>query len=175
MKNKKSFRIITAALFSALAVVTSLVIHIPIPGSMGYLNISDAFSVSAVILLGPLYGTLSAVTGGVLSDIIAGNPFYIPATFVIKILVSVTVNFLFIILSSKKKNIISLIIPCISDVIIMTAGYFLFEYCFISGKASIVGIPFNILQGAVSSVIAIVIIKAANKTRFIQSFERNQP
>lgn len=172
MKNKNSFRIIIAALFSALAVVTSLIIHIPIPGAMGFLNISDAFSISAVILLGPVYGTLSAAIGGILSDIIAGSPIYIPATFIIKVLMSFAVSMIYKKLSKHGINIISLILPCISAVIIMTGGYFTYEYCFLVGKASIVGIPFNLLQGILSSVIAILIIKAMNKTQLFKSSER---
>lgn len=173
MKKQNSFKIITAALFSALAVVTSLIIHIPIPGAMGYLNVSDAFSISAVILLGPVYGTLSAVTGGILSDIIAGSPIYIPATLIIKLLTSLAVYVLYKAAVKHKSETISLILPCISAVIIMTSGYLIYEYCFLTGKAAIVGVPFNIMQGILSSAIAVLIIKAMKKTYLFKYTERN--
>lgn len=173
MKNKKSFRIITAALFSAFAVVTSLVIHIPIPGTTGYLNISDSFTISAVILLGPVYGMLSGITGGILSDIVAGNPIYIPATLVIKSISSLMVWFICKASEKHFNNSTSLILSSITDIIPVTAGYFIFEYFFLFGKASVIGIPFNLLQGLVSSVLSIIIIKGMKKSHLFNSTERN--
>ena len=45
-----------AALFAALACVATMSLHIPTPGTGGYIHPGDAIVVLSGILLGPVYG-----------------------------------------------------------------------------------------------------------------------
>ncbi len=66
---KKLYKSVLASLFAAVITVSTIAVHIPMPG-VGYINPGDAFGLSAGILLGPGYGAVAAGIGGVLSDLI---------------------------------------------------------------------------------------------------------
>ncbi len=159
MKMRKLNKIIFASLFAALICLFNAVLHIPAPGGNGFLNIGDAFLINGVLFSGP-YGIISAIIGGVLSDLILGYTVYIPATAVLKGIGALTV---FLLCRNNKKIWVMIISALIGEAII-TAGYFLYEY-FAMGltEGAILNIPFNIIQSVASLVFAAVLYKPFEK------------
>lgn len=159
MKMKKLNKIIFASLFAALICLFNVVLHIPAPGGNGFLNIGDAFLINGVLFSGP-YGIISAIIGGVLSDLILGYAVYIPATAVLK---GAGALIIFLFCRKNKKIRVMLISALIAEVII-TAGYFIYEY-FAMGllQGATLNIPFNAIQGVASVIFAAVLCKPFEK------------
>lgn len=159
MKNKKLYNLIFASLFAALICLFNVVIHIPTPGGNGFFNIGDAFVLLGGVFLGP-YGIASAIIGGVLSDVILGYALYAPATAILKGICG-----LIIFLMTKKSKKISAFLPAaLLGEIVISAGYFVYEYFAISlREGAIMNIPANLIQGAVSIVLALFLMKPIRK------------
>ena len=166
MNFKKLNKLILASLIAAMICASALLIHLPIPGGNGYLNISDAFCILAGILLGPFYGGIAAALGSAICDLVLGYAFYIPATAVIKGLVSVIAFFI----SKKlgKRRYISYIIASICAEVIMPPLYFIYEFYPLGYRLSALGnLGFNFMQGAVCALFAVLILTALNKAKLI--------
>ena len=159
MKIKKLRNLIFASLFAAIICLFNAVIRIPAPGGSGFLNIGDAFVIAGGMFLGP-YGIASAVAGGVLSDIITGFPVYVPASALLKGFCALIV-FLF---CRNKKSPGKMIISSLIGEIVTAVGYFLYEYFILSlTEGAVVNIPFNLLQGVISILVALIIYKPIKK------------
>lgn len=89
----------SAALFSALiCVMTAFLFHIPIGSNGGYVHLGDAFIYLAACILPFPYALAAGIIGGVLADLFTA-PMWIPATFIIKMLIVIP-------FTSKKDKII---------------------------------------------------------------------
>ncbi len=76
-------KITYGGILSAVVLLATYAITVPIPNSMGYFNLGDGviFSISAII--GPFSG-LCAALGSALADLAYQAPIYIPGTMIIK-------------------------------------------------------------------------------------------
>ena len=159
MKMRKLNKIIFASLFAALICLFNAVLHIPAPGGNGFLSIGDAFLINGVLFSGP-YGIISAIIGGVLSDLILGYAVYIPATALLKG-IGALIIFLF---CRKNKKIWVMLVSALVGEAIITAGYFIYEY-FAMGltQGAALNIPFNIIQGVASLMFAAILYKPFEK------------
>lgn len=81
MKNTKN--LVTTALLAALTCIATMVIQIPTP-TLGYIHPGDCFVILSGILLGPVFGPLSAGIGSMLADIFTGYTIYALPTLLIK-------------------------------------------------------------------------------------------
>ena len=79
----KTKKLVTAALFAALACVATMIIKFPSP-LKGYLNIGDCIVLLCGWMLSPVYGFVAAGLGSGLADLLSGYLVYAPATFIIK-------------------------------------------------------------------------------------------
>ena len=61
MNHDKLLKLVLAALFAAMCCAATMLIHIPVPATNGYINLGDAMVLLAALLLGPVYG---AAAGG---------------------------------------------------------------------------------------------------------------
>ena len=86
----KTKSMVFAALFAALACVATMSLHIPTPGTGGYIHPGDAIVVLSGILLGPIYGGLAAGLGSALADLLAGYMVYVPITFIVKAVIALS-------------------------------------------------------------------------------------
>lgn len=156
MKNNNITKLVTAALMAAMTCVVTMIIPIKIPlGNEGYIHPGDAFVMLSGIILGPLYGSLSAGIGSALSDLLLGYPHYIAPTFIIKALAALLCSYTYRKLHSK-----SIILPGILSGIVVTLGYFLYEQLIFGSQfaAAIVGVPFNIIQNVLGIVLACILL-----------------
>ena len=93
MNTKQLKKLITAALMGALTCLATYIIRIPSP--TGYIHPGDAFVILSGIILGPLYGALSAGIGSMLADLLAGYPQYAVATLFIKALTAIVCSLVY--------------------------------------------------------------------------------
>ena len=148
MMNTNLKKMITAALFTALACVATMSIRIPTPGTNGYIHPGDAIVILSGVMLGPAWGLLAAGIGSAMADLIGGYVLYVPITFVIKGAVAFAAGALYKKLGRTPKS-------CYVAVI-LGGGYFLCEYA-LYGIAAAASIPANVIQGASGLAISIVL------------------
>lgn len=162
----KTRKIVFTAILAALTTVFTL---ISFPLATGYYNFGDIVVFIAAILLGPICGALVGGIGGALGDLALSYVPYMPFTLVIKALEGFIAGALFkaakkTVVSKKSKIVTEAILATLINIFagcVMALGYFLAEGLLLSeGKWSggIVNLPFNVLQGAISAVVAVVIL-----------------
>jgi putative energy coupling factor transporter S component len=156
----KTRDMVLTALFAALIFVVTWTIRIPLPFSSagGYLNVGDVIIVVCAYLLGGPKGAMAAAIGSGFADLAAGAAIYIPATFVIKGLMGYVSGVIL-----KKHNFVSYIIAAIVNGAIMVAGYALFEWIFFDRFYAMTALPFNCIQWAGCSIIAIAIYPVSKR------------
>lgn len=169
MKIQKMQKLVTAALFTAIVCVATMIVKIPSPATNGYFNLGDCFVLLSAWLLGPVYGSLAAGLGSALADILSGYVQYAPATFIIKALMAVTAYFIF--RSLSKKPFIARLTSGIAAEAVMVLGYFGYEAVILSyGLAAAGSIVSNILQGVVGIIAAITVATVISKNKTLSSF-----
>jgi uncharacterized repeat protein (TIGR04002 family) len=153
--------IAAAAVFAAVITVTTAFIKIPMFN--GFIHIGDTvIFLAAAILPAPLAAAASGIGAGA-ADLIAGYPIYIPATVIIKALMTLPFQ-------AKGKVICKRnIIGCIVAAIIGIVGYFLFELI-MYGRGAFLSIPGNILQESASMAWFILIGLGIDKNKLSKHF-----
>jgi uncharacterized membrane protein len=61
-----------AAVFAALVTVSTVIIHIPVSATSGYINIGDAVIFISALLFGPIVGGFAGGAGSAVADILLG-------------------------------------------------------------------------------------------------------
>ena len=161
----KTKKLVTAALFAALACVATMIIKFPSP-LKGYLNIGDCIVLLCGWMLSPVYGFVAAGLGSGLADLLSGYLVYAPATFIIKGLMDLIACYTFkLIRKSLGHNLPARIVSGILAEIIMVLGYYVFEGFMYGFIASAVNIPANAIQGIVGLILGTILIKAFEKSK----------
>ena len=168
--NTSSIRkLVTAALFAALACMATLVIQLHISPSGGFVNLGDCVVLICGWVLSPVYGMAAAGIGSMMADVIAGYPIYAPATLVIKALMALAAGGLFRFLTVKlqRSQIAACILSAVLGEAIMAAGYCFYEFVILGlGPAALLGLPGSGVQafcGGVSAVVVYLLLRR-NKT-----------
>ena len=162
MNKIKTKKIVMAALFTALTVIATMLIIIPIPGGSGYVNMGDA-----IILIGSFVGThltsmIFAGLGSGLADILSGYALYALATIIVKGLMGLVASKVFI---SLKKSTKGAILSAVLAEIIMISGYFIYEMFILKvGAMAYVSIGANGVQGAFAIAVSIISYYAIKKS-----------
>lgn len=162
---KKTKKLVFSALLAALVCVSTLIIVVTLPGG-GYFNLGDCFVIASGVILGPLFGFLSASIGSGLADIISGYVLYAPATFIIKGLMALVVGFICL----KNKKMFNVFLSGILAEIIMIIGYFLYELALNGFSLAILGVTGNALQGVAGVVSSFVLVLLLTKNKAINKF-----
>ncbi|MBQ7288629.1 MAG: ECF transporter S component [Clostridia bacterium] len=167
MKKTYLIKLVSTAMFAALACVFTIAIQIPSPMG-GYINTGDGIVLTAGWLLGGGYGFLAAGVGSMLADLFTGYAHYAIGTFLIKgitaLLAAWFFNSCFKLLHSKM---VSRILSGLLSELFMVVGYFFYTGLFLGkGVAAAVSIPGNLVQGFAGIVIGILITQflLRNKT-----------
>ena len=158
-------KIVVSALFVALITVATTFIRLPLV-SFGYVHLGDAFIFLACFVLKPKHSIVVGTLGSALADLCLGYFIYIPATLVIKALVALTFALMVYYKSSFLRQILAVVISSV----IISAGYFVFELCLYGFVASVINIPFNLLQGIICGIIAMLLIKSFKTIPPLKSF-----
>ncbi|MEL7654733.1 MAG: ECF transporter S component [Bacillota bacterium] len=171
MTNKdRTTKIILTGLMMAMIVVATIVIPIPVPFGTGYIHFGDAMIFLSVLILGWKYGAAASGFGSALADILVGYAIWAPWTLVVKGIMAAVMG-LFIVKSMDKqgKSIAGISIYTLMGMILagcfMAAGYYVAEgMIYGSFIAAIAGIPWNVVQFTVGTVIATILAAALYKT-----------
>jgi uncharacterized membrane protein len=151
------------AIFAALITITTMTIRIPIVATKGYFNLGDALIFISAALFGPIFGMIAGGVGSALADMLGGYAHFAPWTFVIKGAEGWIAGFLIHLFRAKQlsfKGILILGISFVAAAAWMVAGYFGAEYIIYGFDLAppIAELPFNIAQGGISAIIAIVLV-----------------
>lgn len=166
--NKNVTKLVLTALFAALTCVATMVIHIRIPATGGYINVGDTIVLLSAWIIGGVYGGLAAGIGSGLADLLLGAPVYAPATFVIKFLMALMAYLLFKMIRDVDINkVVGYIISGIVAELIMVAGYFVYEAVLYGIGASMAGIMANVIQGSACLVLAYLLTLVLEGTKAI--------
>ena len=131
-----------------------MLIQIPTP-TKGYVNLGDCLVNISAWLLGPAFGAAAAGIGSAMADVLSGYTLYAPATLVIKALMAAVSWAVYRAAVQKFRTFPSRILAAVAAEFIMSLGYFLFEALLSrSFAAAAVGIPANLVQGALGAALA---------------------
>ncbi len=134
-------KFVIAALMAALTCFVTFMIKIPSP--TGYIHPGDSFVILSGIILGPVYGGLSAGIGSLLADILAGFPQFALATLIIKGITAIVCS---VVYRKLKRKLYSVVVAGIIGGFIVTLGYFSVEYFMYDLGGALSGITLNIVQ-----------------------------
>lgn len=159
MKNNMK-KWILSALFAALTCAATMSVRIPTPGTGGYIHPGDAIVILSGIVLGPVFGFLAGGIGSAMSDLLGGYLTYVPITFLIKGLVALFAGLSYRrILSrsaSPKRLTFAIASGGILDIILVTGGYFFFEFL-LYGAGAAASIPANLIQGLSGLILSLLL------------------
>lgn len=158
MKHDKLVRLVLAALFAAAACVATMLVHIPMPATNGYINLGDGVVLLGAFMLEPIYGAAAGGLGSMLADVLLGYAIYAPGTFVIKALSAMTAAHIARGARGERRG---LIIGAALGETVMVLGYFAYEGLALGyGAAAAASIPGNAIQGAAGLIVGIIAYRA---------------
>lgn len=156
--NSRLKKIVTSALFAALACVATMAIRIPTPGTSGYIHPGDAVVILSGVILGPGWGLLAAGIGSAMADLLGGYFIYVPITFVIKGAVAFAAGTVYRkIGNTEKSRYAAVILGGVCDIVLVAAGYFICEVMLYGAAAAAASVPANIVQGIGGLVMGVVL------------------
>lgn len=163
MNHTQTKKLVYGALFAALACVATMSIHIPTPGTGGYIHPGDALVVLSGIVLGPVYGALAAGIGSALADFMGGYYIYVPITFTVKFIIAAVVAIVFRKATSLGIAKIPACILCgVFSTLLVAGGYCFFEY-FLYGAGAFASVPANLIQGISGLIFSTILLPVVSK------------
>ena len=157
MKKKQIKLLCFSGLLSALVLVLTAYVHVPV--HTGYVHVGDAFIYLGACLLPLPYAPLVGAVGAALADCISGYALWAPGSLIIK---TATV-FLF---SSRRNKLLTLRngLATIPAAAVCVGGYYLYEALITRNFAApVAGILGNLIQSAASALIFIILAATADK------------
>ena len=140
-----------AALFMALTTVATMVIHIPVPATQGFVNVGDSFVLLSGLLFSHYYGALIGGVGSALADLFLGYTIFAPVTLIVKAIEALLANYI------DRGNTVSRVIAVIVGVTWMVFGYFIFEVFMFDLPVALSAVIPNSIQGIVSAGLALLL------------------
>ncbi len=161
---KDKVRLITySGILSAVIMLATFVIRVPIPNAYGYVNFGDGVIFATAAIIGP-FAAICAGLGSALADLIAGYTIYMPATLLIKGAMGLLAG-----LVLKRRPQLALywlaLLFLVCEVI-MIGGYFLFESLIYGVEAAAGALLANSIQGAAGVAMGLVIVPLARRIKF---------
>ena len=151
-ESKTSTRQLTlAALFMALTTVATMVIHIPVPATQGFVNVGDSFVLLSGLLFSHYYGALIGGVGSALADLFLGYTIFAPVTLIVKAIEALLASYI------DRGNTVSRVIAVIIGVTSMVFGYFIFEVFMFDLPVALSAVIPNSIQGIVSAGLALLL------------------
>lgn len=175
MKKNNTYNLVLTALMTAMVMVLTYIIKIPVPATEGYIHLGDTMIFFSVLLLGWKRGAFASGVGSALSDLVGGYMHYVPVTFVVKTLMAVAMGLCIDYAikkgyTSKKMRLMEIIGMIIAG-IVMVAGYYLAEsFMYGSFIVPLAAIPMNIVQFVSGVILATALSAALYKTPARKNF-----
>lgn len=172
--NKNLYKVILAAVLTALICVGTMVIQIPMPLTNGYVNLGDCFIILAAWALGGPWSVAAAGIGSAMADLLTGYAHYAPGTLIIKALMAFIYLLLYKAVSGKKdRAVIGTIVGGIGAELVMIVGYFFYAWLLLgkSFEGASGSIPGNLIQGVFGIVCGVLMVTALDKLGFKKRFK----
>lgn len=158
--NFKLKKLVMAALFASMACAATMSIHIPTPGTGGYIHPGDAIVILSGVILGPGWGLLAAGVGSAMADLLGGYFLYVPITFVIKGAVAFVAGMIYKKMGkTQKSRYAAVVLGGLGDVALVAGGYFLCEVMLYGAAAAAASVPANLIQGVGGLIIGVALYR----------------
>lgn len=161
MKARDTKTITKLSILTAITVLMTTIISIPIVGGNGYVNLGDMVIFVSAMLLGGGPAFIVGGLGSFLADMILGYGIYAPASFIIKGLEGFIAGSLLKKGLGKKHPLFATIVGGIW----MAFGYYIFETILYGAKGAIVSLPANLIQGGLGAGVSILVFKALERAK----------
>ena len=146
---------VMAGLLTAIVVVVTMFVQIPIPNLVGgYINAGDAVCYACAFLLGWPVGAICAGLGSALADLLLGSVVYAPATLVIKFAMTAVAAMGLRYVKKKAGRVWVLALAGL----VMLSGYFAYEWILFGWGAAMASLLFNLIQYAAGIVLGLTVI-----------------
>ncbi|MDC7225607.1 MAG: ECF transporter S component [Spirochaetales bacterium] len=159
-KKNVSGRIAAIAVMTAVTMVFTYVVRIPIAPTRGYINLGDVAVFFTAFTFGPFTALISGGLGPAIADIVAGYSQWAPITFAAHGLQGLAAALVIKSLGNRK---VAEAAAGLAGMIVM-AGLYLAGGAFMVGfAAAVVEVPMNIIQNAVGVFGGFVLSRAVKK------------
>jgi uncharacterized membrane protein len=161
MANSGARRLAISGMLSALVLLFTYLVKLPVPATGGYIHLGDGVIFLAAWLLGPSAALVAGV-GSALADVLGGYFVYALPTFVIKAAMGALAGHLL----RRGRPLRNALAFAVAEGI-MVAGYFLLEWALYGGAAAVAAAGPNLLQGLSGIVMGLILTRFARHARFI--------
>ena len=155
-----------------LASVVFIATWIQVPAPLGNVNLGDAAILLGAWIIGGPWSIAACALGAALTDLVSGYAIYAPATLLIKALtalVAISVKGVF----GKRRPFLAYIFSALAAELVRVLGYFLYEGIFLYGfPAAAIAIPFNLVQGAICTAVALPISRIFSGMKAFRDVDR---
>jgi uncharacterized membrane protein len=159
-KHNASGRIAAIAIMTAVTMVFTYVVRIPIAPTRGYINLGDVAVFFTAFTFGPFTALISGGLGPAIADIAAGYSQWAPITFAAHGLQGFAAALIIKALGTKK---FAEPLAGLAGMIAMVGLYLAGGAFMVGFGAAVVEVPMNILQNAVGIVGGFVLSRAVRK------------
>lgn len=159
-RNNTSGRIAAIAIMTAVTMVFTYVIRIPIAPTRGYINLGDVAVFFTAFTFGPFTALISGGLGPAIADIVAGYSQWAPITFAAHGLQGFAAALVIKALSAQK---FAEPLAGVAGAAVMAGLYLLGGALMVGFAAAAVELPMNLLQNAVGILGGFVLSRAVKK------------
>ena len=159
-KHNTSGRIAAIAIMTAVTMVFTYVVRIPIAPTRGYINLGDVAVFFTAFTFGPFTALISGGLGPAIADIAAGYSQWAPITFAAHGLQGFAAALVIKAMGTRK---IAEPVAGLAGTIVMVGLYLLGGAFMVGFGAAAVEIPMNLLQNAVGIVGGFILSHAVRK------------
>ena len=167
--NPRLRQMVTAALFAAvITVVTAYFLHIPIPGSSGYVHLGDTLIYMAACLLPAPYAIFAASVGAGLADLLTAPAWVLP-TVLIKAVVALQFT------CKRDRILVPRNVIAVFTTMLVSPTLYSLAYCVMTGTMAAFVPQFagTIVQAIGSAIVflplAVVLDRMGFKTRIARN------
>lgn len=156
MHMAKTKELTLCGMFTAVVVIGTMAVSIPIPATNGFINLGDGVILTVAYLFGGWYACAAGAVGSALADILLGYMHWAPFTLIIKGLMGFAAVKLFNIQKSPFhfRNLFTIF--CVE--FIMVFGYYMCgALMYQSFAVSLESVPSNIIQAVGSACVFLVL------------------
>lgn len=166
MRNKSLFRITNTAIFTAIILLSTMLIKFSTGLGEGYIHFGDCFIYLSACILPFPYCLIAGALGGALADILGGYAVWAIPTAIIKMLIALP----FALICKKEKsnkmlNKKTALMPIISGIITIL-GYFVAECILYSVASATLSLMGNTIQAVASGILFYITSTALDKINF---------
>ena len=166
MRNKSLFRITNTAIFTAIILLSTMLIKFSTGLGEGYIHFGDCFIYLSACILPFPYCLIAGAFGGALADILGGYAVWAIPTAIIKMLIALP----FALICKKEKsnkmfNKKTALMPIISGIITIL-GYFIAECILYSVASATLSLMGNTIQAVASGILFYITATALDKMNF---------